>query len=138
MYSCDYGFCSSRLIVDKDGGDISAIDIIEAMSFYSFPSIIPKLEIYFSVRKEREDPSIMDNASIKIKAGKEIIFRGPLDCNFGAYNRSRIITRLSGIPIPADENVVFELLHGEECIGKIVVDIKKNERESPVESRQVE
>lgn len=108
MVKTQYALCAKRIILDSQENSLSAIDIIEEINSSSFPVILPRLSVIWTLQKDDEDAQI-HNGSIEFSRNGKQLQVFPVEINFQSTNRTRCVVVIGGMPIdqPGDINVSF-------------------------------
>lgn len=98
MIKTQYAICASRIIRDSDSNRISAIDILDDGDFSSFPITFSRIELVWTLSRDKEDPEVPD-AGVTLSVNGRSIFQTPLNVNFQGSHATRAVLRVGGIAV---------------------------------------
>lgn len=96
MVKTRYALCAKRVLQDTNENTISAIDLLDQIATPSFPVLIPRLSLVWSLERDGNDQPHYP-ASVAFLLDGVLLQEFDIEINFQASNRTRNIVGIGGI-----------------------------------------
>lgn len=102
--------CAESAIIDSATNRVSLFNILDEFSAPAFPTIMPNFSLVgILTRKAREAQKAAVRLRITLDGQKQPLLDAALKIDFQRHLRSRVLTRMQGMPIPAPGLITVNL-----------------------------
>jgi len=134
---CVLAVCAESASLDRSTNSVSIFNIVDSVSYLTFPHVIPKLSLLFIIQSEDGDGDL-DEGFVSLdfedqeKGKRRVIF------DFEGKPRLRLIITAEGISIDKPGVLRSSVWHRDKEIGRWEVDVShKVEQNAPSSSEPV-
>jgi hypothetical protein len=116
--------CSESNAIDARTNRISAFHIIDEMVAAAFPAVMPQMTVLANLDRapdETQTPEL--HLQIQAENSESLLRSHPITVNFQGALRTRSITVVQGLVIPAPLTLHVTLIHGGEEIARWTIPV---------------